>query len=187
MPHIPDTQATAALLVRSRLALNLTQIELANMLGVARRTVGRWEGCESTPSVGELRQVARAVHPKDAALAAGLAAEGGTTLEALGLVTPAPSAAHAPQGAVTPNDRPFPPVELMIDSVVHVAAKALDEHDGRGDSTSMVRAVLLAAFARARGLGLTVNEVENALAQSGKPTEMAGRESPKGASRSAGK
>jgi transcriptional regulator with XRE-family HTH domain len=171
MPHIPDTQAVPRLLGRSRLALSFTQNELAMMLGVARRTVGRWEGGDSTPSIDELRKLARAVHPKDAQLAVEIAAEGGTTLEALGLVVPASKAPPTPPAAPTPPPRPFPPVDLMIDSVVHVAAQALAAHDAHGEPATIVRAVLSAAFSRARGLGLTIEEVDNALSPRPKATE----------------
>jgi transcriptional regulator with XRE-family HTH domain len=183
MPHFPDTKSAAQLLYRSRLALDMTQNELANLLGVARRTVGRWEGCESTPSVDELHRLARAVHPKDSALAAEVAVEGGITLDGLGLVAPTPAASPV-SVVMSPSARPFPPVNLMIDSVVHVAAQALGAHETNDDPVRIVRAVLLAAFGRARGLGLTVEEVEGALSSKAQAKEASPSESGRGARRS---
>jgi hypothetical protein len=60
--------------------------------------------------------------------------------------------------------RPYPPTRLVIDSVVCAAAEAL------GTPPAAVRPVVQAAFARARGLGVSVDEVDDAL--SGKPTAV---------------
>jgi transcriptional regulator with XRE-family HTH domain len=165
MPHVPGTAAVAILLGRAREALGLTQNELAETLGVARRTVNRWEGKESTPAVDQLRQLARAVYAKDRALAADIAAEGNATLEGLGLVERtggAPGASRVDPSSAPP--RPFPPIDLMIDSVVHVASQALAAQLHGDEPVLRVRAALRAAFERARGLGLTLEEVAAALA-----------------------
>jgi transcriptional regulator with XRE-family HTH domain len=171
MHRVPDSQIVVKLLGRSRLALKITQKELADLLGVARRTISRWESRAGVPSPEQLRGLARAVHPHDAALAAELAAEGDATLEALGLrpqALPAPGAPGAPSHAPAPASgglpsRPFPPVGLLIDSIVHVAARALDGQDPSRDPIGAVTTVLRVAFARASALGLTVGEVERAL------------------------
>ncbi len=177
MHRVPDGQIVVKLLGRSRLALKITQKELADLLGVARRTISRWESRAGVPSPEQLRSLARAVHPHDAALAAELAAEGDATLEALGLrpqALLAPGAAgvalHA--GAPAPGglpSRPFPPVGLLIDSIVHVSVRALDGQDASRDPIGAVTTVLRAAFARTSALGLTVGEVERALSPRAEP------------------
>jgi transcriptional regulator with XRE-family HTH domain len=173
MLHLPDTSAIARLVLLSRQALGLTQGELASMMRVARRTAGRWEARRSTPSVAQLAQIARAVHPRDAGLAKEIAAETGTTLEALGLAVKAlpPS----------PPPRRFPPVDLMTDSIVFAARQAFEETQGK-DGTQTFVAALRAAFARAKGLGLTIEEVDAALTPRAavKATEGADRKAKRG-------
>jgi transcriptional regulator with XRE-family HTH domain len=189
MHRIPETQVVVKLLGRFRVTLGTTQNELAKLLGVTRRTVGRWEAGASAPSIDQLRHLARAVHSKDPALAEALATEGDATLETLGLRSPAPSAprapaatpapsiarapappAAAPSALIGPPPRPFPPVALLIDSIVHVAARALDGEDPGRDPVAAITAVLRIAFARASALGLTVDEVDSALSPRSKPT-----------------
>jgi DNA-binding XRE family transcriptional regulator len=191
MHRIPETHVVVKLLGRFRVTLGTTQKELAHLLGVTRRTIGRWEAGASAPSTDQLRVLARAVHPKDPALAADLAAEGDATLETLGLrspAAPAPSApsatpAAAPPAASTaradPPPRPFPPVALLIDSIVHVAARALDGEDPARDPVAAVSAVLRVAFARASALGLTVREVESALSPAAPPVVTDSHAAPK--------
>ena len=162
VPHYPDSQAVSTLLARMRMALGITQKDLATRLNVARRTVGRWEGRQSTPTVEQLREIARFVYPRDPALASDIAAEGNATLEGLRLVVPQ-TASPPPVVPPSPPPRPFPPVDLMADSIVHVAVQALEAGDPRNDSMATVQAVLRAAFARALGLGLTIAEVADAL------------------------
>jgi DNA-binding XRE family transcriptional regulator len=181
MLRIPTAQVTAGLLGRSRDALHVTQKQLADLLSVARRTVGRWEGRESTPTEEQLRRLARAVHPRDADLALEIAIEAGTTLEALGLVAPAPATpaapppppVAAPAAIVVPPARPFPPVDLVVDAIVHVAAQALEEQDAGRDPIGTVTAILRAAFARGRRLGLTIAEVDEALGSRDRPIDLA--------------
>ena len=57
-------------------------------LGSSKRTAARSIAGESTPSVKQVATLARLVYPKDAALAATLAAAASTSLEALGLRAP---------------------------------------------------------------------------------------------------
>jgi transcriptional regulator with XRE-family HTH domain len=165
MHRVPDSQVVTLLLGRSRHALGVTQNGLAQVLGVARRTIGRWEGRRSVPSLAQLGHLARAVYPRDATLAGEIAAESGTSLEALGLVPPAPPA-PAPPAAPTSTplpaaapSRPYPPVDLLVESVIHVASRALEgEHPDR-DSIGATTAILRVAFARAALLGLSLSEV----------------------------
>ncbi|MGD0524991.1 MAG: helix-turn-helix transcriptional regulator [Polyangiaceae bacterium] len=163
MPFLPSPDCVAHV-VRAQMALGLGQGELADKLETSRRTVTRWIARESVPSTGQLQTLARLVHPVNPAVAAELATHGGTTLVALGLERLAPSAeAPAPSTTTAPSPppRPFPPARLMVESIVCAAAEAM------GVVPSGVRGVLRAAFARARALGLTTEEVDDALSEVG--------------------
>jgi transcriptional regulator with XRE-family HTH domain len=164
MPFYPSSEIHA-LLGRARVALELTQAELGERFGSSRRTAARWESGQSTPSNTQLHDIVRAVHPVDAKLAAMIAAETGTTLEALGIVRPAPP--PLPPLPPPPLPRPFPPIPLLVDSIVLAAMDAFDP------TSPDVRSTLRAAFARARGMGLTVEEVDDAFSHSQPPPEAA--------------
>jgi hypothetical protein len=160
MPHIPGPEARG-LVTKAQIALRLQQAEMATLLGVSRRTVQRLGTADGTIHAEYLHLLARAVHPRDPALAAALASEGGQSLERLGIVEPAavapppaPVAAPVPE---PPPPRPLPPTRLMVESIVCAAAESMQT------PPAAVRDVLRAAFARARGLGLTVEEVDEAL------------------------
>jgi hypothetical protein len=144
-----------ALVSRAQDVLALGQQQLADVANVSRRTITRWYAKHSTPSHFEFERLARAVHPKDAALAASLARAAGSTLEELGLVPPAPP--PPPPAPPAPPPRPFPPTRLMAEAVVGVAA------DRMQCQPSAVRGAIQAAFACARGLGLSITEVDDAL------------------------
>ena len=109
--------------------------------------------------MSQLQKLARAVYPVDASLAAALASEGGQSLESLGLVRPAPPPVAAPAPS-----RPFPPVRLLVESVVCAAAEAMQA------PPTAVRDVLRAAITRAHALGLNVEEMYDALAPFVEPT-----------------
>jgi hypothetical protein len=149
------------LIGRVRLALGLTQKELGEMFHASMRTAHRWEGGEAYPDVEQVLKLARAVFPRDAQLAAELAQEAGTTLQAMGLALtpPPPPAAVAP----APPPRPFPPVSLMIDSIVLAAVDAAEGLTAIPSTRQSVRDILRAGFSRAHGLGLTIEEVSLAL------------------------
>jgi DNA-binding XRE family transcriptional regulator len=169
MLRIRSSQVTASLIGRSRQALRVTQNDLALLLGVARRTMGRWEARKSAPTEHQRHKLARTVHPRDPGLAEEIAIEAGTTLEGLGLVEPAPPLPPAPLPAASaaiagPPPRAFPPIDLVLDAIVHVAAQTLEEQDINRVPIGAVTAVLRSAFSRARLLGLTVEEVDGALA-----------------------
>jgi hypothetical protein len=140
------------LLIESRWALGIpSQGALGEKLGASRRTGQRWERSESHPMSWHLQDLARLVYPKNAALAAEVAAAAGTSVQALGLTPPpAPPAAVAPKPTV-------PTAVVQVDSLVLTAADAMDT------TSRVVRPVLYAAFARARELGLTVEVVEEIL------------------------
>jgi transcriptional regulator with XRE-family HTH domain len=141
------------LTIQARHTLMLGQKGFGDLLGASRRTVQRWDGGKGGPSADQLARLASAVHPRDASLAARIAAAAGTTIEQLGLVRPEPAAAPAD----TPALRPSSPPSHLIDTVLCAAAEALNA------SPSAVRPVLLVAFRRAREVGLRVEDVEHSL------------------------
>jgi hypothetical protein len=130
-----------------RQALGVSQEGLGRMVGVSRRTAQRWTS-HGTPS-SALIDLARVVHPRNPALAGEIVATLGTTLEAAGIVAPAPP----PPPAATP-----PPVANgTVDAVVCAAAEAMEMMPNE------VRPGLYAAFARAQEIGLSVDFIERAL------------------------
>jgi hypothetical protein len=124
--------------------------EFGTMAGTSKRTVQRWFSGQAAPAAHNYQALARLVHAKSPALAADLAAAGRTTLQALGIVDAAPAAAP-------PAPPPPPPSDLVVDSLVCAAAEAVEL------MPAAVRPALLAAFTRARLLGLTVEAVEAGL------------------------
>jgi transcriptional regulator with XRE-family HTH domain len=149
------------LIGRARVALGLTQKQLGEMFHTSMRTAHRWEGGKAYPDVEQIQRLVRAVFPVDAQLAAQLAHEAGTELSAMGLVV---ASNDEPAAAPSPPSRPFPPVALMIDSILLAAVDAAQGDTGAATGRQTVRDILRAAFSRARGLGLTIEEVEQALA-----------------------
>jgi transcriptional regulator with XRE-family HTH domain len=164
MPHIIPGKEAAVLLTQSMHALGLTQARLGTLLMASRRTVSRWVSGRSTINAPTLARLAVAVHPTNATLAARLAAESGQTLESLGLV--------APLAAPAPPRRAFPPMAFIADSVVCAAAEVMEA------PPTVVREALRAAFARAQALGLSVEEMSEAL--SPPPAPPSGAAPPKG-------
>ena len=123
------------LLTEVRRALHLNQLELAELIGRSKRTVQRLEAGRSTFYGRERALLVRALYPKDPELAARVAASGGETLAAAGIV-------EAPSAPMVSRD--------AIDSVLCAAADVLDL------SPRAVRPALLAALTRASDLGLSV-------------------------------
>jgi DNA-binding XRE family transcriptional regulator len=161
--------SVVAMLIEARRLLGMSQGELGELLGSSRRSGQRWEGGGSSPMPKQLHALSALVHPKDPELAAQIAAAGGSTLEQLGIVPPPPPpaplsrpippprpppAVSAPAPAPPP---PPPPPEDVVDAVVCAAAEAIDV------TPRTIRPALLAAFRRARRLGLDVATVERAL------------------------
>jgi transcriptional regulator with XRE-family HTH domain len=153
--------AITPLVGRARVALGLTQRGLGEMFQVSMRTAHRWEGGQAYPGVDQVQKLARAVFPTDERLAADLAQEAGTTLQAMGLVLAPIAAPAAAPPLLAP--RPFPPIALMIDSILLAAVDAADGQTTAPVTHQAVRDILRAGFSRARGLGLTIDEVDNEL------------------------
>ena len=137
--------SAAEIVVRAARALGDSQGQLGQRLGVSRRTISRWTQGTTSPVEADVVQIVRLVFPRDPALAARIALEIGATPESLGLVAPAPA-------------RPALPAELVVEGVVCAAADAGDV------SPRAMKAALRAAMKRARELGVTMEEVEKALA-----------------------
>jgi transcriptional regulator with XRE-family HTH domain len=169
---IADQNESRALVGRARIALGLSQKELGELCGASLRSAHRWEGGASGPSRGQFVTLARAVFLVDEKLSGQLAQKGGSSLLEMGLVqppAPAVAAVLSLPAPAAPPARPFPPVALMIDSIL-VAASDGAESRGLGVvPRDALREVLHAAFARAKALGLTLDEVNEALAASDKP------------------
>jgi hypothetical protein len=150
-----------ALFELSRSALHTTQSGLGEKLGVSRRTAQRWAQ-QGVPGY-HMPALARLVHPHDAQLAGHIAAAMGTTLEAMGIVRPAPppvaevAPPPPPPAPPLPPPAPPPPPDGVVDAVVCAAAEAMEM------MPRDVRAGLHAAFARASEIGVTVAMVERVL------------------------
>jgi hypothetical protein len=171
-----------ALLIDARNRLGVSQGGLGELLGSSRRSGQRWEGGGSSPMPKQLHALAAMVHPKDAKLAEQIAVAGGSTLEQLGIVPPPPPPAPPPRtiplprpppavsapAPAPPPPQPPPPPEDVVDAVVCAAAEAIDV------MPRTIRPALLAAFRRARRLGLDVATVEKALGGDGGEAGKAG-------------
>jgi transcriptional regulator with XRE-family HTH domain len=148
MPRQPQLSLRQMLsLARSR--LGMSQREFGPALFASHRSASRWETGHSAPDSAGLRRLAELLVAVDRGLAEEAAAHANETLEGLALVAP----------AVVPEP-PRPPVAArdLAEAVLCAAAEAGDT------SPRALRPVLHAAFKRARELGLSVGEVELALA-----------------------
>jgi hypothetical protein len=139
--------AKQPMLLRARAVLRMSGNELARALGASRRTGQRWNSGQATVYPHQWKKLATLLVDKDRETAAACAELGRTTLEAMGLA-PAPVAASAPFA---------PALEDIVDSVVCVAAEVANV------APASMRSALLAAFTRARKIGLSVEAAEKAL------------------------
>jgi len=142
--------AVPELLSRVQHALLLSQRELGELMGVSSRTVIRYmqRGGILLPPTYE--KLARAVHARDAELAALLAARAGKSLAALGLGLPPALPAPA---------RPAPTHAHLVDSVLCAAAEATET------TPREMRPGLTAALERLVAVGMTAEEALEALRQ----------------------
>jgi transcriptional regulator with XRE-family HTH domain len=175
----PKPRALIAVLIDAKFALDLSQRELAERLGSSARTASRWMARQSSPMRSQLEELAALLFPIDALLAAEVALHAGKTLEQLGLVVagpppppalppsrpaedgsppPKPSMAMEPPRVTSHEHLPEHLPEHLVDGIVCVAAEAMNL------PPHALRPSLLAAFRRARVLGLTADVVEACLA-----------------------
>jgi transcriptional regulator with XRE-family HTH domain len=148
----PDIVTMASLVIRAQLELGLTQRQMGELLGSSLRTVQRWGSRRATPSLDQMKQLAVAVHPQNAPLAAEIADALNEPLETL-----------LPAIQEAPDEPPLDLMPLLVEAVVCAAADALDA------SPRAVRAALRAAFERAESARLTVGDVAQALRGRDKP------------------
>jgi hypothetical protein len=137
----------------ARIALHLTQRELAARVGTSLRTVQRWEARRSHPASFEIHRLADAVRPHNPALASEL-----DELAPRPAPPPTPVAQLlAPPLPAAPPPPPPLPAAVLLDSVVCAAAEAMSL------APQALRPALLAAFARARDAGLAMEAVVEGL------------------------
>jgi transcriptional regulator with XRE-family HTH domain len=163
---IAMAQSVAALLIRARRHLMISQGELGERLGVSRRTGQRWEGRGCPPWPEQLHALARLVHPHDPELAESIAGAGRSSLAELGIGLPPPAPPPAtppppaPPALALPPPPPPPPAPdplHIVDSIVCAAADAMQL------VPDAVRPALRAAFRRARLAGVTVEVADSVL------------------------
>jgi len=135
----------AELLVRSRLALGMLQSGFATFLGVSDRTMRRWVDGGTRLIPATLLILTEAVHAKDPALAARVAAAHGHTLEELGIG--------------------LPPDQARAHGMVRAAAEVAQV------SLSTMRSALAAALDRGRAAGLTMEAAHALLAAPSRATK----------------
>jgi hypothetical protein len=152
------------LLTLSRQTLHLNQLELANLLRTSLRSVQRWEGKRGDPYHHQIQELADAVRPHDPDLASQIDvwAPRPAPPPPPALV-PAPTESAGPPvlpPPAPPAPPPSPPVPagVLVDSVVCAAAEAM------ALAPQATRPAVLAAFARARDAGLTMDAVIGVLA-----------------------
>jgi transcriptional regulator with XRE-family HTH domain len=151
------------LLSFARHTLGMSQNAFGPALGWSHRTAVRWERGHSIPPDDALVKLAGLLVPVDADLAAEMATAAGETLESLGLVTKPALAERALR--VTPED--------LGDAVLCAVAEAADL------PPRALRPILHAAFARAKSLGLTVEQLEESMRARIDAKKDAGKASPR--------
>ncbi len=144
------------LLVEAQSALGKTQETLGTMLGVSRKTMGRWMAGRGSPTIGQWANLARAVHAVNPPLAQRIATEMGETLVSLGLVAPPPSPEALAAAAAAAAPPPLAAADL-VDSIVCAAAEAVNL------PPQAIRPALLAAYDRTASVRLSIEQVRDAL------------------------
>ena len=153
----PSGESFVLLMTLAMHALGTNQQGLAKLLGLSRRTISRWTSRGHSAVIpAHVDTLARAVHAHDPALAARIVAVRGATLADAGIARPEPA-------PIPPPAPPPPPPPYLVDVVVCAAAEALDV------SPRVVRPALLAAFQRARVVGLDVAALESSLSPPSRP------------------
>jgi hypothetical protein len=146
------SSSSLPLLLEARQVLQLTQRGLAPFVDSSLRTVERIHAGRSSLSRDQWAVIARAVHAKDPDLAARIAASQMATLEQFGIAPPSPPPAAPPvaQSSSAPSSRD-------LDSLLCAAADAMNA------PPRAARPVIVAAFVKARDLGLSIEAVATAL------------------------
>jgi transcriptional regulator with XRE-family HTH domain len=127
------------LIIRCRIALQLTQKEFGDLVGRTKRTIQRWEEAGTALIAPDTEALVRALHAERPDLAEQIAAAGGTSLEQLGLAPAADLRSMATADG--------------IEAIVRAAADAM------GVEPKAIRSAVAAAFVRAHELDLAVETV----------------------------
>ena len=143
-PNGEDAVDRGAILVLARDALGILQKDLAALLGVSPKTIGRWTSGSTLLPPDLVATLARAVGAKDPALAAKIAAAHGHTLSELGI-------AQSASPSLSSSAGPSREQQILADALVCAAAEVADVSPRR------MRPALAAALARAREAGLTID------------------------------
>jgi hypothetical protein len=145
------TKALGALIIQAKGALAMTDEQLGDAVGAARKTVGRWCAGVTAPAGPAVLELARLVQPKDAALALSLVRAVNAHLQSIGA------------GAYAVPEQPFVPVDKTKVDVHKVDAVVCAACDAADASPKVIRRALQAAFERAKTLGLDVEALSLAL------------------------
>jgi transcriptional regulator with XRE-family HTH domain len=145
----------------ARRALGMNQGDLAEAMGVSRRTIIRWQHGQTAPVETQVRDLAALVYEEDADLADELLAS------AMLAPTPPPDDTRAeslagspppPATSVNPPAPEGPAPAHLVDAIVYAAADAADM------VPRAMRSPLRAAFSRAAQLGVSIESIVLALA-----------------------
>lgn len=139
-----------ALMTAARSRLGDSQAQFAARFGLSAKTIARLERGKATLTPEMLSQASRLVVGEDRELARQLAREAGVEV---------PAGTSAAPAAVTRS----PTREHLADSVVCAAASAM------GSPPEPVRSALHAACVRAKAMGLSLDDLDQALAKSADP------------------
>ncbi|MHB8420665.1 MAG: hypothetical protein ACYDCL_21545 [Myxococcales bacterium] len=149
------------LVFEARRLVAYTNRDFAKLTGVSLRTVERYNRNFGISHSGQTHKLIAAVYPKNAELARQLAVASGTSLEALGLVPPAPAVSAAPPAPPAPP----PPAPVPEARSEHADAVLLAAAHAMNLPPEAVRPAVAAALARARDLGVSVAGLAERLSQ----------------------
>ena len=152
-------ESPRTLLALAQHTLSMSGVELAKALNVSKRTIIRWNKSDASMSPAHFGELAQRVHARDPALAERLHACAARWLERHRLPPPAPLPVPAPAPAPPP---PQADPAARAESVVYAACEAADA------SPRAMKPALFAALQRARALGLSLDDLLDALAPQAK-------------------
>jgi DNA-binding XRE family transcriptional regulator len=153
---LPMSPTSPRLLILGQHALGMTQEKLGKLLGVSRRTILRWQQGPTVLTEHQRKLLITRVYAVNPSLAAEIAKEIDVTLESVGAVPP-PALVGAATAAGDTLLEARVASRHLADSVVCAAAEAV------GLSPQAIRPALVAAFARAAAVGLSVRGMSDGL------------------------
>jgi hypothetical protein len=155
MAVVPTHLPMPELLLRLQTTLRMNQKELANLLGLSSRTIIRYYQRGGTLLPSSYATLAKALAPRDPALATYCARLSGLTLEQLGIAA-APTL-PAPASSAVAGARPAPSAAHLADSVVCAGAEAMQ------CTPTQMRPGLAAALERMIALGMNAEQMLEAV------------------------